>query len=315
MDGVGRVAVDGHDKGGAFAIDERLVLTAHHVVRTAGDAAISYRPIGRDEVDAIQVRPLPELDVAAIELADGVESLTAVWPRNGASWRSVSPPPGADPHLTGKIDSITVPIHNAASHDLEVVQLTVDQLLGSYRGYSGSAVLLDEDKVAALLVEQTMLRAKVIGPALATNVLYAVSVGLVAEELELSISVEEVRDDVAEASLVTAWCQWVDDEVRRVDPWLREDERYYAVFVRNDGSMPATQVVVTCFTTTDDGQDQAYDWYAPALPGERTHYILKEEAESFPPDGDPPDTEIEYTVGGRRWRRYDNGPVEPCPDA
>ena len=71
-------------------------------------------------------------------------------------------------------------IHKAAGQPVEVVQLEVNEQLGDFGGYSGSAVLDSLGRAAlALLVEQKPLRTAVaLGERqAASNVLYAVPIG------------------------------------------------------------------------------------------------------------------------------------------
>ena len=99
----------------------------------------------------------------------------------GAKWRVESPPPGGnDPQLHGTVTTARMTIQNATGQPVEMVQLEVDEQLGDFGGYSGSAVLDSLGRaVLALLVEQKPLRTPVaLGERqAASNVLYAVPIG------------------------------------------------------------------------------------------------------------------------------------------
>ena len=87
---------------------------------------------------------------------------------------------GNDPYLHGTVTTARMTIHNAQGQPVEVVQLEVDEQLGDFGGYSGSAVLDSLGRaVLALLVEQKPLRIPVTAfgeKRAASNVLYAVPI-------------------------------------------------------------------------------------------------------------------------------------------
>ena len=230
----------------------------------------------------------------------------------------VSAPLGAA-ELTGTIDSECVQIPSRRRADAGVVQLRVDQELGDYQGYSGSGVLAGGDRVTAVLIEQALRRTRRVSLAdEASNVLYAVSVGAVVAALGLNVSIEDFGGTRRTCQRPPAGSpHGVSGSTMTssaADPWVG-DSRFFAVYLRNDGTAPATEVEVTCFSATT-GVGQPIEWGAPALPGgKRTHYVLHEDLRSFPPDGDAPDVAIEFVYGGQRWRRFNNGPVEPIADS
>ena len=155
--GLGRVLVGGKDCGAGFALGPRLAVTAHHVVRNRGDKPVAYAPVGGAPVGVERVQPDVGHDAAILWLAsDAGESLPASAAVSGARWRVESPPPrGNDPHLHGTVMTARMTIHNAQGQPVEVAQLEVDEQLGGFGGYSGSAVLDSLGRaVLALLVEQ-----------------------------------------------------------------------------------------------------------------------------------------------------------------
>jgi hypothetical protein len=189
---LGRVRVGGQDRGAAFALGPRLVVTANHVVRECKDKPVVYVPIGSEAIDVERVQHDIPHDAAILWLADDVEeSLPTATAVPGARWRVESAPPGTnDPELTGTVTAPRMRIHKAKGQRVEAVQLEVNQQLGDYGGYSGSAVLDSLGRVAlALLVEQKPLRTPVtLGEKqAASNVLYAVPIGDVITAFDLPV--------------------------------------------------------------------------------------------------------------------------------
>ena len=179
---LGRVLVGGKDCGAGFALGPRLVVTANHVVRGRKDKPVVYAPAGGEAVGVERVQPDVDHDAAILWLASDVgEFLPASAAVRGAEWRVESPPPGSnDPELHGTVSTARMTIHKASGQRVEVVQLEVDEHLGDFGGYSGSAVLDSLGRaVLALLVEQKPLRTAVdLGERqAASNVLYAVPIG------------------------------------------------------------------------------------------------------------------------------------------
>jgi hypothetical protein len=114
----------------------------------------------------------------------------------GATWNVDSPPPGNDPSLNGRITNVGLRIAGVTGAALNVLQLDVDQLLGDYRGYSGSGVLdSTTGAVVGMLVEQKHLRVPAVAGQRpqASNVLYAVPVGDVVERLGLTVAAARPR--------------------------------------------------------------------------------------------------------------------------
>ena len=161
---LGRVLVGGKDCGAGFALGPRLVVTANHVVRGRRDKPVVYVPAGGEAVGVERVQPDADHDAAILWLASDVgEFLPISAPVRGARWRVESPPPGGnEPQLHGTVTTARMTIHKANGQSVEVVQLEVDEQLGDFGGYSGSAVLDSPGRAAlALLVEQKPLRTPV----------------------------------------------------------------------------------------------------------------------------------------------------------
>ncbi len=188
---MGRVRVGGRDRGAGFALAPGRVVTANHVVRDRGDKPVEYVPAGGEAVGVERVQADVDRDAAVLWLAGGAgEFLTAAAAVRGAEWRVVSPPPGGnDPELHGTVTTVRTTIQKAADQRIEVVQLEVNEQLGDFGGYSGSAVLDSLGRAQALLVEQKPLRTAVpLGERqAASNVLYAVPVADVITACELAV--------------------------------------------------------------------------------------------------------------------------------
>ena len=192
---LGRVLVGGKDRGAGFSLAPGLVVTANHVVRDRGDKPVAYVPAGGEPVGVEQVQADVNCDAAVLRLAGEVgEFLPAAAAARETRWRVESPPQGAnDPELHGTVTTVRMTIQNAADQRVTVVQLEVDEQLGDFGGYSGSAVLDPHGRAVALLVEQKPLRTAVsLGERqAASNVLYAVPIG----DVIIALGLHAVRVD------------------------------------------------------------------------------------------------------------------------
>ena len=250
MAGLGRVLVGGKDRGAGFALGPRLVVTANHMVRDRGDRPVVYVPAGGEAVAVERVEPDADHDAAILWLAsDAGEFLPVSTAVRGARWRVESPPPGGnDPHLHGTVTTARMTIHNADGQQVEVVQLEVDEQLGDFGGYSGSAVLDSLGRaVLALLVEQKPLRRPVgLGERqAASNVLYAVPIGDVITVFDLPVQPDKpVRFDVGllPPGMVTR-PDLLDEAVRRVIGAGGGDSGPGLVLVRGPGGVGKTVLV------------------------------------------------------------------------
>jgi NB-ARC domain len=205
---LGRVLVGGKDRGAGFALDPRLVVTANHVVRDCGDKPVEYAPAGSEAVGVQRVQADADRDAAVLWLAGEVgEFLPTSTAVRGAEWRVESPPPGGnDPQLTGKVTTDRMTIQKATGQQVEVVQLEVNEQLGDFGGYSGSAVLdLLGRAVLALLVEQKPLRTAV-APGerrAASNVLYAVPIIDVLTACDISVRTQTDKPHLFDVMLAS----------------------------------------------------------------------------------------------------------------
>jgi hypothetical protein len=178
----GRIVVGSKDNGSGFAVGARLVLTANHVIRNQDVSSIRFQTAQGEPTAIDRVESAEDIDVALLHSStDIARPLEIGRASEGAMWLVDATPLPNDPSLTGTIDSKHRSIRNAQGHEVAVMQLLVAQVLGSYRGYSGSPILLKAFPcvVVGLLVEQVPLRtASMPGqpPPAAANVLYAIAI-------------------------------------------------------------------------------------------------------------------------------------------
>src|SRR5262249_17863224 len=116
---------------------------------------------------------------------------------NGLEWTVLAQPSPGDPQLTGLVSSVHRPVQTEQGHELPMMQLHVTQDLRDFRGYSGSAVRLASSPrtIVGLLSEQVLerMRSSLGGRPAATNVLYAVPIGLIIERFQLAMDEVPVR--------------------------------------------------------------------------------------------------------------------------
>jgi len=192
---LGRLHIDGRDAGAGAAIHRDTIVTAYHVVEGAGEKPIHFVTTDGERRGVRLTEPrmhvLPELDAAVLFLDHGLSRwLPARNVAQGERWRVETPPPGNDPVLTGEVTMADGPFVNARGNPVRAIQLSVDQLLGEYKGYSGSAVLDALGlAITGLLVEQKGLRARMPQPfaRLASNVLYALPISDVLSALGIDV--------------------------------------------------------------------------------------------------------------------------------
>jgi len=216
----GRVLLNGEDRGSGFAIADSLALTAGHVVwgekmpggghrlggAPSGSAVVylvdrgepaavpvvvEYQPAGSEPIPVTRVEVSTGLDVAVLHLQRPAPAVlpAAGQVTAGQQWRvDTRPDPGA-PVLRGTVTEPHRPLKNAAGKETTLIQLWVEQEIGSYRGYSGSPVIAQSASgVLGVLVEQAFWRvpAQLGAQRPVANVLYAAPIEGVLAEFDLA---------------------------------------------------------------------------------------------------------------------------------
>lgn len=134
--------------GAGFLITRAFVLTALHCLRrrSPGNARFVIElPDGR-RLPGQLCEEIKDADLALIAVegaeAHGLPAASPTdWPRPEADWRGTYCPPDEDTRLSGRVTHEPVDYRTGATGaGFKAVQLTVEQRLGTYAGYSGSPV-------------------------------------------------------------------------------------------------------------------------------------------------------------------------------
>ncbi|MGW0423250.1 trypsin-like peptidase domain-containing protein [Streptomyces sp. NPDC003015] len=187
-----RISEDGRHLGAGFLVTRVFVLTAMHCLRHASADARLELELADGQVMTGRlcdtVKPV-DLALIAVEGAHAHNLPPASptdWPRPQVRWRGTYYPPGESTQLSGHVTHAPIDYRSTEGGDFKGIQLTVDQLLGDYSGYSGSPVDTDPDQnsrsdrealeerpVVGILMEQQVSRDD---PTVGSNVLVAASV-------------------------------------------------------------------------------------------------------------------------------------------
>ncbi|WP_327397384.1 S1 family peptidase [Streptomyces phaeochromogenes] len=166
--------------GGGFLVTRRFVLTALHCLRGLNTVEEDLTIVLADGTRlGGQVRRRDkDADLALIEIDPGRHVSQPVPAAGVASagmyWRGPYKPAQNDVELTGQVDSAGVSYLCEGGALIDALQLTADQLLGDYSGYSGGPVEASGHGrgpvVAGILLEQVPDR---VDAGRNTNVLFA----------------------------------------------------------------------------------------------------------------------------------------------
>lgn len=208
---IGRILAQGKDVGSGFILAattstySHVAVTANHVVRSHQDSSLQFLLAHDKKIRVERVERDDTLDIAVLYLAEGVgDGLQVADALEGDAWAVDAHPRDNDPRLTGCVTAVDWSIRNAKNHEVQVLQLQVTQVLGGYRGYSGSPVRSASGAVLGVLVEEVASRAN--GPLgqdkPATNVLYAIPIQEVLKRFGLaSPYVQDARCKLLELAL------------------------------------------------------------------------------------------------------------------
>lgn len=191
--GGGRILIGSQDKGGGTAIFPRLVITADHVVAgTRLGAPVFFKTGAERLVPAVKrIQSAEGRDAAAVGLDEDVVWSPTRSAEDGQRWWVDATGLKNDPLLTGWITKVDHQIRDSAGNEVAVMQLHVDQNLGGFAGYSGSAVRNVDGEVSGILIEQLPQRLAISRPP-ASNVLYALPIIDVLSQLQNPIPVPSI---------------------------------------------------------------------------------------------------------------------------
>ncbi|MFI0937455.1 serine protease [Streptomyces sp. NPDC021020] len=169
--------------GAGFLLTRRFAVTALHCLRgTAdGEAELTLTLADGTRVPGRVCRQDKEADLALVEISAGYGVAQPVpvagVARGGERWRGPYRPAPNDVELTGWVAGGAVPYDCEGGGRIEALQLTADQHLGDYSGYSGGPVESAEEgqapAVVGILLEQAPDRAD---PGRSANVLFAATI-------------------------------------------------------------------------------------------------------------------------------------------
>ncbi|SHN36245.1 S1 family peptidase [Actinacidiphila paucisporea] len=173
----------GRRLGAGFLLTRRFVVTALHCLRGMADdeAELDVALADGTRVPGRVSRQDKEADLALVEISAGYGVAQPVpvagVARGGERWRGPYRPAANDVELTGWVAGGAVPYDCEGGGRIEALQLTADQHLGDYSGYSGGPVEGVTDRqdpaVVGILLEQSPDRAD---PTRSANVLFAATI-------------------------------------------------------------------------------------------------------------------------------------------
>ncbi|MFC5213057.1 serine protease [Streptomyces coerulescens] len=226
----------GRRLGGGFLLNRAFVLTALHCLPgLALEDHVDIELCGGERVTGrVRCRDA-KADLALVAISEGQQvrlpKLVADRARFGGRWRGPYRPTSTDVHLSGIVSGLTDhPCVGGAT--IEALQLTVDQHLGDYSGYSGGPVegvpddtadSADTPAMLGILIEQTPDRAD---STRAANVLIAATIWEAMgrfEQFAVEHLIDVVRPPRSEQRRPPAQTRFsgIEELLLTVDDWLK----------------------------------------------------------------------------------------------
>lgn len=159
-----RISEAGRPLGAGLLLTRVYILTAMHCLRSV---RVQY---GRLELELADGRVLTgrlcdsvkDKDLALIHIEDAHQydlplAAPVDWPRPNMRWRGTYCPPNEQTRLSGHVSHAPITYRSVEGGEFTGIQLTVEQWLGDYSGYSGSPVDT-EPAVIGILMEQAVDR-------------------------------------------------------------------------------------------------------------------------------------------------------------
>ncbi|MGF0174556.1 S1 family peptidase [Streptomyces sp. Marseille-Q5077] len=181
-----RIREGGTPLGAGFLVTRVYVLTAMHCLRSMSseDASLELElPDGRilkgRLCDSVQEVDLALISVEGARVHQLPPAPPTDWPRPQVRWRGSYCPPGEHMQLSGIVTHAPITYRSAEQGEFMGLQLTAEQNVDDFSGYSGSPVDTDPRKangqrpVVGILMEQLTSREN---PAQGSNVLIAASI-------------------------------------------------------------------------------------------------------------------------------------------
>src|SRR5258708_7139331 len=186
-----------NDLGSGFTVGARVALTAAHVISARGARSILFVTPDDKSVRVARIELAEDWDLAVLHLGTKVaDPLTLGKAVDNEHWRVEDNPSLSCGAVTGSITSSRREIISNEKHRITVVQLLVEQILGTYAGYSGSPVVRESSRGTAvgMLIEEKKMRLSARQNE-ASNVLFALALDGVIERFGLGAGVAPAADE------------------------------------------------------------------------------------------------------------------------
>lgn len=155
------ISRDGSRLGAGLLLTRCYVLTAYHCLGDVTEGAvldISFASEGTVRGKVHRIHRTADLALIDVPNSPVNRTFKADRARPGLGWRDPYRPNAEDVCLDGMVTAAPVSYQCRAGDEIEAIQLTCNQLLGDYSGYSGSPLMRDypdgSQGVLGILIEQ-----------------------------------------------------------------------------------------------------------------------------------------------------------------